>query len=262
MGDGINDAPALHTADVSISVQQAADAAKAAADIVLLEQDLGVLEHGVRDGRRTFANTLKYVFMATSANFGNMFSMAGASVFLPFLPLLPKQILLMNLLTDLPELTIATDRVERGLDRSAPAMGRPVHPPVHAGLRRAQLGLRLPDVRRAAVVARRRARSSSGPAGSSSRSSRQRLIVLVVRTRTPPAQHAAIAAAWRSPRLVSLRLGLPCHLRRWRRHWALRPFPSRSWRQWSSSWRCMSSLLRPRSASSTLFRSVRLQLAP
>jgi P-type Mg2+ transporter len=112
IGDGINDAPALHTADVSISVQQAADAAKAAADIVLLEQDLGVLEHGVRDGRRTFANTLKYVFMATSANFGNMFSMAGASVLLPFLPLLPKQILLLNLLTDLPELTIATDRVE------------------------------------------------------------------------------------------------------------------------------------------------------
>jgi len=114
IGDGINDAPALHIADVSISVQQAADAAKAAADIVLLEQDLGVLADGVRDGRRTFANTLKYVFMATSANFGNMFSMAGASVFLPFLPLLPKQILLMNLLTDLPELTIATDRVEAG----------------------------------------------------------------------------------------------------------------------------------------------------
>jgi len=112
MGDGINDAPALHTADVSISVQQACDAAKAAADFVLLEQDLGVLEHGVREGRRTFANTLKYVFMATSANFGNMFSMAGASVLLPFMPLLPKQILLLNLLTDLPELTIATDHVE------------------------------------------------------------------------------------------------------------------------------------------------------
>jgi P-type Mg2+ transporter len=112
MGDGINDAPALHAADVSISVQKAADAAKAAADIVLLEQDLGVLEHGVREGRRTFANTLKYVFMATSANFGTMFSMAGASLFLPFLPLLPKQILLMNLLTDLPELAIATDRVD------------------------------------------------------------------------------------------------------------------------------------------------------
>jgi Mg2+-importing ATPase len=112
MGDGINDAPALRAADVSISVQEAADVAKEAADIVLLEQDLGVLEAGVREGRRTFANTLKYVFMATSANFGNMFSMAGASVLLPFLPLLPKQILLLNVLTDLPELGISTDRVE------------------------------------------------------------------------------------------------------------------------------------------------------
>ena len=112
MGDGINDAPALHAADVSVSVQNAADVAKAAADIVLLEQDLGVLEQGVREGRKTFANTLKYVFMATSANFGNMFSMAGASLFLPFLPLLPKQILLTNLLTDIPELTIGTDRVD------------------------------------------------------------------------------------------------------------------------------------------------------
>jgi Mg2+-importing ATPase len=112
IGDGINDAPALHAADVSVSVQNAADVAKSAADIVLLEQDLGVLTEGVREGRKTFANTLKYVFMATSANFGNMFSMAGASIFLPFLPLLPKQILLTNLLTDVPELTIGTDRVD------------------------------------------------------------------------------------------------------------------------------------------------------
>ena len=112
MGDGINDAPALHAADVSISVNDAVDVAKDAADIVLLESDLAVLEAGVREGRRTFANTLKYVFMATSANFGNMFSMAGASLFLPFLPLLPKQILLTNLFTDFPELTIATDRVD------------------------------------------------------------------------------------------------------------------------------------------------------
>jgi Mg2+-importing ATPase len=112
MGDGINDASALHAADVGISVDTAADVAKDAADIVLLEKDLNVLVEGVREGRTTFANTLKYVFMATSANFGNMFSMAGISLFIPFLPLLPKQILLTNLLTDFPEMTIATDNVD------------------------------------------------------------------------------------------------------------------------------------------------------
>jgi Mg2+-importing ATPase len=112
MGDGINDASALHVADVGISVESAVDVAKDAADIVLLEKGLEVLVQGVREGRITFANTLKYVFMATSANFGNMFSMAGVSLFLPFLPLLPKQILLTNLLTDFPEMTIATDNVD------------------------------------------------------------------------------------------------------------------------------------------------------
>ncbi len=112
MGDGINDAPALHAADVGISVDTAVDVAKEAADIVLLNQDLNVLQAGIIEGRKTFANTMKYVFMATSANFGNMFSMAGASLFLPFLPLLPKQILLTNLLTDFPEMAIASDRVD------------------------------------------------------------------------------------------------------------------------------------------------------
>ncbi|MGZ5028021.1 MAG: magnesium-translocating P-type ATPase, partial [Methylobacter sp.] len=112
MGDGINDVSALHAADVGISVDSAADVAKETAQIVLLEKDLAVLVQGVREGRVTFANTLKYVFMATSSNFGNMFSMAGASLFLPFLPLLPKQILLTNLLTDFPEMTIASDNVD------------------------------------------------------------------------------------------------------------------------------------------------------
>jgi P-type Mg2+ transporter len=112
IGDGINDVSALHASDVSLSVEGAVDVAREAADFVLLEHDLEVLVDGVREGRRTFANTLKYVFIATSANFGNMFSMAGASLLLPFLPLLPKQILLINLLTDFPEMTIASDDVD------------------------------------------------------------------------------------------------------------------------------------------------------
>jgi Mg2+-importing ATPase len=112
LGDGINDAAALHSADVGISVNTAVAVAKDAATLVLLEKDLGVLAAGVREGRKTFANTLKYVYMTTSANFGNMFSMAGAALLLPFLPLLPKQILLNNFLTDFPAMAISADSVD------------------------------------------------------------------------------------------------------------------------------------------------------
>jgi Mg2+-importing ATPase len=112
IGDGINDACALRAADVGISVNNAVDVAKESAQLVMLDHDLAILIRAVEEGRRTFANTMKYIFMATSANFGNMFSMAGASLFLPFLPLLPKQVLLTNLFTDFPELTIVTDKVD------------------------------------------------------------------------------------------------------------------------------------------------------
>ncbi len=112
LGDGINDVTALRAADVGISVDTSADVVKEEADIVLLKKELSVLLTGIEEGRRTFANTMKYIYMATSANFGNMFSMAGASLFLSFLPLLPKQILLINLLTDFPEMAIATDKVD------------------------------------------------------------------------------------------------------------------------------------------------------
>lgn len=112
MGDGINDVAAINAADVGISVNNAVDVAKEAADVVLLERDLAVLNAGIVEGRRTFLNTLKYIYTNTSATFGNMFSMAGASLILPFLPMLPQQILMTNFLTDFPYMAVAGDKVD------------------------------------------------------------------------------------------------------------------------------------------------------
>ncbi len=112
MGDGINDAPSLHTADVGISVMNGVDVAKDAAKIILLEKDLAVVNDGVLEGRRSFANIMKYIIMGTSSNFGNMFSMAAASLFLPFLPMLPSQILLNNFLYDVSQISIPSDNVD------------------------------------------------------------------------------------------------------------------------------------------------------
>ena len=112
MGDGINDAPSLKTADVGISVENAVDVAKESADLILLRPDLTVLDQGVLEGRKTFGNTMKYIMMGVSSNFGTMFSVAGASLFLSFLPMTAIQILLNNLLYDLSEATIPTDNVD------------------------------------------------------------------------------------------------------------------------------------------------------
>ena len=139
LGDGVNDAPAMHAADTSLSVDEAVDVAREAADFVLLERDLDVIRRGIDEGRKTFANTLKYVLTTTSANLGNMVSMAAASLFLPFLPLTAGQILLNNFLSDIPAVGIADDSVDPELVDHAAALEHAVHRPLHDRVRRAEL---------------------------------------------------------------------------------------------------------------------------
>ena len=169
LGDGINDAPALHVADVGVSVDQAVDVARESADVVLLRQDLDVLRSGVLDGRRTFANTLKYIAITTSANFGNMISMALATLFVPFLPLAAKQILLNNFLSDFPSMAISTDNVDREATESRAALEHPQGALLHGGLRAGEHRLRPHHVRGAAQAVQRDGRRCSRAPGSWSR---------------------------------------------------------------------------------------------
>ena len=125
LGDGINDAAALKDADVGISVDTAVDIAKESADIILLEKSLLVLEEAVIEGRKTFANIIKYIKMTASSNFGNVFSVLIASIFLPFLPMLPIQLLVQNLLYDISQVSIPVGRCGQGLSESCPANGMP-----------------------------------------------------------------------------------------------------------------------------------------
>ena len=145
MGDGINDAPSLHAADVGISVSSAADVARDAADVILIEPGLRVLHDGIIEGRKAFGNVMKYLLMGISSNFGNVISMAGASLFLPFLPMLPTQILLNNFLYDLAQITIPTDNVDETYLVKPQRWDIRRHPQFHGVDRTHQFHLRLSD---------------------------------------------------------------------------------------------------------------------
>ena len=151
LGDGINDAPSLHSADVGISVSNGVDVARAAADIILLEKSLAAIYRGVIEGRRSFGNITKYILMGTSSNFGNMLSMAVAAALLPFLPLLPAQILLNNFLYDVSQLTHSHRQRRRELGGPAAQMGPGDDSALHVRPRSDQLAVRLPHLRRHAV---------------------------------------------------------------------------------------------------------------
>ena len=154
LGDGINDSPALKAADVGISVDTAVDIAKEFADIILLEKSLLVLAEGVTEGRKVFANITKYIKMGASSNFGNMFSVLGASIFLPFLPMAPIQVLTNNLLYDFSQTDDSNRQCRRGISGVAAQMGHRQHLQVHGVHRADQLDLRLCDLRHDALCVR------------------------------------------------------------------------------------------------------------
>ena len=205
LGDGINDAPALKAADIGLSVEGATGVAQAAADMILLASDLEVVADGVEEGRRTFANILKYVRMGASSNFGNMLSMAIASIVLPFLPMLPTQILLNNLLYDLSELGIPFDTVESAGDRAAAIVGHAAPDAVRRDHGAALVGVRFPDLRRCWCSCSRRRRSEFRTAWFLESMATQILVIFIIRTNGRP---------WRT-----------CPSRCWRRH---------RWSRWRS----------------------------
>ena len=237
LGDGINDAPALHAADVGISVEEAVDVARESADIILLSRDLDVLRSGVEDGRRTFANTLKYISITTSANFGNMVSMALATPLLPFLPLAAKQILLNNFLSDVPSIAISSDNVDPDRVSRPQRWNIKEHSALHGRLRADQLSLRSDDVRNAArglsrrpshvsdVLVRRlaadRTRRGTRPTNAQTRSSQQAQSPAAVvhdcghhRYSRDPVPWAAEFGVW-----ICASFGAPDGHRRCHRHW-------------------------------------------
>ena len=186
LGDGINDAPALKAADIGLSVEGATGVAQAAADMILLASDLEVVADGVEEGRRTFANILKYVRMGASSNFGNMLSMAVASIALPFLPMLPTQILLNNLLYDLSELGIPFDRVRPARDRAAAGVEHARPDPLRRDHGTAVVGVRFPDLRRADLAVQGLAGRIPHRMVSSNSMATQILVIFIIRTNGRP----------------------------------------------------------------------------
>ena len=196
IGDGVNDAPAIRAAEVGLSVDGATDVARSAADMILLSSDLGVVADGVAEGRRTFANILKYMRMGTSSNFGNMLSMALASLVLPFLPLLPIQILLNNLLYDLSEVGIPFDGVDRS-DLARPrAWDMGAHSALHSDHGSAVVAVRSRNIRHAIEGLPRRHAVSSARPGSPSRSLTQILVIFIIRNGRAGLDAAVLILCW------------------------------------------------------------------